>query len=143
MPGVKEKTDTMKIVIVSIYFSEKMGYVENCLPKAMASFGHDVHVISSNVQPCFDKPFYKETYEPLIGPGIQPCGVKVVDGVTIHRLPYLQQRGFLGIRGLAAKLAELGPDIVQTFTPASLWTYQAATAKLRHGFKLFTGCHYC
>lgn len=36
----------MQIAIVSDWFSEKMGYAENFLPKAMASLGHEVHLVT-------------------------------------------------------------------------------------------------
>jgi hypothetical protein len=57
----------MRIAIISDWFSEKMGYAENCLPKALASLGHEVHLITSNVQPYFNSPNYRETYDLLSG----------------------------------------------------------------------------
>ena len=57
----------MKIVILSSWFSERMGYIENCLPKALALLGHEVHVVSSTAQVYFNSPDYKEVYEPFLG----------------------------------------------------------------------------
>ena len=127
----------LRIVIISDWFSEKMGYVENCLPKALASLGHEVHVISSNVQTYFNYPFYKETYEPFIGPGIVSCITKRLNGYTLHRLPFEMCMGHLRIKGLAKALAALRPHIVQTLDIQSLSTYWAALGRPLLGYKLF------
>jgi hypothetical protein len=37
----------MKIAVVSIFYSEGMGYSENCLPRALAALGHEVHLITT------------------------------------------------------------------------------------------------
>ena len=131
----------MKIAIISDWFSEKMGYAENCLPKALASLGHEVHLITSNAQTYFNSPTYKETYEPFIGPGIVTCESRKLDGYTLHRLPYGQWLGRLRIRGLRQKLNELCPQIVQTFDVTSLTTLEAAMSKLSVGYELFLESH--
>jgi len=133
----------MRIVIISDWFAEKMGYAENCLPKALASLGHEVHLVTSNVQVYFDSPNYKEIYEPFIGPPVVPCETKQLDGYTLHRLPYTRWRGRLRIQGLLAKLRSLRPQIVQTFDAWSVTTYEAALAKPVLRYKLFTGNHIC
>ena len=63
--------EPMKIVFISDWFVEKMGYADNCLPKALAKFGDEVHLVSSDLHPDF--PNYKETYEAFIGPRQQAC----------------------------------------------------------------------
>jgi glycosyltransferase involved in cell wall biosynthesis len=131
----------MKIIFVSDWFAEKMGYAENCLPKAVAKLGHEVHLVTANIQPYFDQPMYKETYEPFIGPAIVACGVKPWDGFTLHRLPYGQWRGRPRIQGLIPALANLRPDIVQTFDLFATTTYETALAKIRLGYKLFHESH--
>jgi glycosyltransferase involved in cell wall biosynthesis len=131
----------MKIAIISDWFSEKMGYAENCLPKALASLGHEVHLITSNCQTYFNSPTYNETYEPFIGPGIVPCESRNLDGYSLHRLPYGQWRGRLRIRGLRNKLATLCPQIVQTFDVTSLSTLETALSKASVGYKLFLESH--
>jgi glycosyltransferase involved in cell wall biosynthesis len=131
----------MKIAIISDWFSEKMGYAENCLPKALASLGHEVHLITSNCQTYFNSPIYKETYEPFIGPGIVACESRELDGYILHRLPYGQWRGRLRIQGLRDKLAHLRPEIVQTFDVISLTTLEAAISKPSVGYKLFLESH--
>ena len=66
----------MKIVFITEFFSEKMGYSENCLAKAMASLNHEVHVIASDLQVYGNKKNYKSTYEQFLGPKVQELGSK-------------------------------------------------------------------
>jgi glycosyltransferase involved in cell wall biosynthesis len=131
----------MKIAIVTDWFAENMGYAENFLPKALASLGAEVHVITSNVQPYFNSPFYAETYEPYIGPGIVDCGVKELDGYTLHRLPHGRWRGGVRINGLVQYVWKIKPRIVQTFSIFCRSTYELALAKPILAYKLFHEQH--
>lgn len=131
----------MKIAVVSDWFAEKMGYAENCLPKAMASLGHDVHLVTSDVQPYFDWPDYATTYEPFIGPGIVGCGVKRLDGYALHRLPHARFRGHLRIKGLVGELAKIRPHVVQTFDAFCWTTRECAVAKPILKYELFLESH--
>jgi glycosyltransferase involved in cell wall biosynthesis len=136
----------MKIAIISDWFAEQMGYAENCLPKALAELGAEVHVVTSDAQVYFDSPFYKETYEPFIGPGIVECGVKRIDGYTLHRLPHGRSKSRISLHrlyipSLLRKLAELKPDVVQTFDVGCPTTYHAALGKIFLGYQLFLETH--
>ncbi|MEI6370137.1 MAG: glycosyltransferase family 4 protein [Nostocales cyanobacterium ELA608] len=131
----------MKIVILTPWFAENMGYADNCLPKAIAALGHEVHVVTSNVKPYFNSHNYADNYEKFLGKGIVDCEVKQIDGYTLHRLQYSWEKGQLNIQGLFKKLQELKPDIVQSFDCFDRITYQAAFAKIILGYKLFLGCH--
>ena len=131
----------MRVAFISDWFAEKMGYSENSLPKALAALGHEVHVIASDAQVYFDSPSYASTYEPFIGPGIVPTGVKELDGYTLHRLPHDRWRGRLRIAGLGTALARLRPDIVQAFEVTNLSTIEAAWRQPRLGYRLFTESH--
>ncbi len=136
----------MKIVVISDWFTEKMGYSENCLPKALAALGPEVHVVTSDAQIYFDSPYYKDTYEPFIGPPLAECGIKRLDGYTLHRLPHGRStnrlwRNRLRIQSLVRKLAELEPDIVQTFDVACPTTYEAALGKVWLRYDLFLEAH--
>lgn len=132
---------SISIVFISDWFAERMGYAENCLPKAMAELGYAVHLITSNVQPYYDSPSYRETYEPFIGPGIVDVGIKEIDGYTLHRLPYAKVRGRLRIKRLVTTLHALHPEIVQTFDAFSITTIEAALAKPILDYKLFLESH--
>lgn len=132
----------MKIVFVSDWFSEKMGYSENVLPGAMARLGHQVGMITTDLQPAF--PNYKEAYEPFIGPRLQKCGVKTLEsGVELHRLPHGIERNGRGIwiKGFHSEISKMDADIVQCFNIQSFGTYQAALSKAVLGYKIFLEDH--
>jgi glycosyltransferase involved in cell wall biosynthesis len=132
----------MKIVFISDNFAEKMGYIENCLPKAIASLGHEVHIVASNVQHfSFFSPLYDQAYKPFIGPGVVACEEKNFDGYTLHRLPYGKWRGRPRIKGLVSKLLSLRPQIVQTLEAFNVTNYEAALARPFLDYKLFLEAH--
>ena len=131
----------MRIMIVTDWFSPGMGYIENTLPKAMAELGHDIHVVAGNIQVYFNSPFYKETYEKHLGPGVVPCGTQTLDGYTLHRLPHATVGRLLWIRGLREKIRELRPEVVQAFDIASLTSYELALLSRFLPFRLYTGNH--
>ena len=118
-----------------------MGYAENCLPKAVATLGHDVHVVSANVQPYWDSPSYSSTYQSFLGPPVVAAGDSVLDGVRLHRLPHGRLAGRLRIQGLLGKLRVLRPDVVQTFEVAALSSYEAAIGRPVLGYRLFAESH--
>lgn len=131
----------MKIAIISEWFSENMGYSDNCLAKALASLGHEVHLISSNLQIYYNSPIYKETYEPFIGPPVVSCGMKKLDGFVLHRLPSTKWFGQRRIKGLIKKLLEIRPHIVQALDAFRPETVEAALATTIVGYKLFLESH--
>jgi len=131
----------VRIVLLNETFTRNMGYAENALPRAIARLGPEVHVIAANLQAYFDHPDYKEIYEPFNGPAIVPVGVEQLNGFTLHRLPHRLVFGRAQFVGLAKRLTEIRPDIVQTFAVASWDAMQAALAKPRLGYKMFTGAH--
>jgi glycosyltransferase involved in cell wall biosynthesis len=134
--------DKLKIVIISDWFSDKMGYAENFLPKALAALGHDVHLVTSTAQVYYNSSAYDETYQPFLGPRIVPAGISHPDAYILHRLPLTSNRtGVLIIKGLIRYLNILKPQIIQTFSINSLSTYQAAKYCHKNDCKLFTESH--
>ena len=119
----------MKIVILSVWFSDKMGYIENCLPKAMSKLGHEVHVISSTAQVYYNEPHFDAIYKSYLGESIQPAGISEMDGYTLHRVPFGTISGKIFLKGLSQKLKELRPDVVQAFDAFSFLTLQGAFLK--------------
>lgn len=128
----------MKIVIISIWYSEGMGYSENCLSKSLAKLGHEVHVITSVCQVYYNQPFYDLVYKDYLGNGIQMAGSKEIDGFTLHRLNFGTIANKIYLKGLRKKLNEIKPDVVQTFDTFSFLTLQTTIHKLKFRFKLFT-----
>ncbi|MDZ7879983.1 MAG: glycosyltransferase family 4 protein [Saprospiraceae bacterium] len=134
----------MKIVVISRWYSEKMGYIENCLPRALAELGHEVHVVTSTAQVYFNHPFYEKSYQNYLGDRIQPVGSSDNEGgVRLHRLPFWSAAGHIWLRGLTKKIKELQPDIVHTFEHTSPDSVRLALVKkVGSGqFKLFTANH--
>jgi glycosyltransferase involved in cell wall biosynthesis len=131
----------MKIAVVSIFFSEGMGYSENCLPRALASLGHDVHLITSVYNVYGNQADYATTYQEFLGPNRVQPGSSVVDGYTVHRLDASVIGGYVVCPGLAAKVSEIAPDVVHSLEIASLQTFQVALLRMRRKFALFCETH--
>lgn len=131
----------MRIALINDWFSEAMGYSENCLPKALAALGHDVHMITSDAQPYFNSPMYAETYAPFLGPPLVPVGEKALDGYTLHRLQHQIVFGRFRIRGLTRLLGSLRPDVVHSLEAARPTAIEPALARWRLGYSLFLESH--
>lgn len=131
----------MKIVIVSGYYSEGMGYSENCLSRALAKLGHDVHVVTSTYNVYGTHALYDATYREFLGPRQTTAGTRMIDGYTVHRLETGLVSGYVNLRGLSEKVRALAPDIVHCLEVASLQTYKLAGLKPLARFNLFTEAH--
>lgn len=130
-----------KIAVLGTFYSEGMGYGENCVSRSLASLGHDVHLLASNYNVYGDSPEYDRTYREFLGPADQGTGTFRTDGYTVHRLPSTTMGGYVRLTGLAAALRALRPDVVHAMEIASLQTYQAVPLKPVLGFKLFAESH--
>jgi glycosyltransferase involved in cell wall biosynthesis len=131
----------MKIVIVSAYYSEGMGYAENCLPKYLANLGHEVHVLSSTLNVYGIEPNYDKTYESFLGEANQKVGNYNIDGYTLHRLEYKKISTYIYIQGLYKNIKRISPDIVHVTEIGSINCFKLAAIKKVLGFKLFTETH--
>lgn len=132
----------MRVAIVQIWHSERMGYIDRFLPAALAELGCEVHLITSDAKPYFTHPDYHEIYEPTFGPPLAPCGTTLTPaGVQVHRLPHGRRRGRLRIRGLYRKLAEVRPEVVQGFEVNCRTSYEAALYRPLLGYSLFLESH--
>jgi glycosyltransferase involved in cell wall biosynthesis len=131
----------LRVVVLSPWFAENMGYIENALPPALGRLGAEVHVVTSQLQPHFDRPNYIEQYEPFTGPAIQDAGTTERDGFSLHRLRYRLRAGHVVLRGFGRKIKELRPDVVQVFAPVSWITLQAAWRAPLRRYRFFTGAH--
>jgi glycosyltransferase involved in cell wall biosynthesis len=131
----------MKIVIVSTFYSKGMGYSENCLPKSLVGLGHEVHVVTSNLNIYGNEEGYAKTYSSFLGPADQGTGKFSIDGYFLHRLPSNTFRGYVNINKLYKKIRELSPDIVHTNEIAAFHTFKLAILKPFLNYKLFTESH--
>jgi glycosyltransferase involved in cell wall biosynthesis len=131
----------VRIAIVAEWFTEEMGYLENLLPPAMSSLGHEVHVVSSVAQVYFNDPNYQETYEPFAGPRFAPEGRKELGPFTLHRLPLIAVRGRFGMRRFFRTLRAIKPDVIQALDPISIAAAQSAMYSVLASAPLFTGNH--
>jgi glycosyltransferase involved in cell wall biosynthesis len=118
-----------------------MGYTENCLPRALAALGHDVHVIATVFNVYGNEADYAKTYQAFLGPNRAEPGSAVVDGYRVHRLEARVVGGYVVPRGLAAKLRELEPDVVHSLEIASVQTYELAWQRMFRRFALFCETH--
>ena len=131
----------MKIIFVSTWYSEGMGYLENCLPKALAKLGHEVHVITSTAQVYFNHPFYHKAYQKYLGDPIQPEGIRIIDGVNVHRLPFFQLKSKIILRGVIKTVNKINPDVITVLEHVSMDSLKLAIFKVFKGYKLFTANH--
>ncbi len=119
-----------------------MGYIENCLPRALAKLGHEVHVVTSQAQVYYNHPFYDSTYGNYLGAPIQPVGTTKVNDVQIHRLPFRTVMGRIVLSKFANTIRQINPDVVHTFDHASIDTFRLCWLKIMGlRFKLFTASH--
>jgi glycosyltransferase involved in cell wall biosynthesis len=131
----------MRIAVVSIFYSEGMGYTENCLPKALAARGHDVHLVTSMFNVYGNQADYAATYGDFLGSNVVNPGTTRVDGYYVHRLKARIVSGYVVSPGLAAKVREIAPDVVHSLEIASLETYRLALQKPFRRFALFCETH--
>lgn len=134
----------MKIVFISNWYSEGMGYAENMFPKALARLGHEVHLVTSTAQIYCYSPTYEKTYQSFLGPKFVEPGVKHIDGYTLHRLPYYTAKVLYqgpGLTGLYDYLKGLRPDVIQVFEILQDASYAAARYAHEHNCLFFTESH--
>ena len=132
----------MRIAIVFYSFPRDMGYSNTMLARYLARLGADVHYITTDL-PVYHK--YREAraaYNDFsAGTPMRPGESERYDGYTVHCIPHRFVLGAPKFIGLYAKLREIEPDVVQLFVNAGWGPLQAAAARLRLGFALFSAAH--
>lgn len=135
-------SERLKIAVVSAFYSEGMGYSENCLSRALARLGHEVHVLSSTYNVYGNEPeLYDRTYSAFLGPRITSPGTHASDGYTVHRLATRLVGGYVHMPSLNRTLRALAPDVVHSLEIGSLQTMSIASMKPFARFKLFAETH--
>jgi glycosyltransferase involved in cell wall biosynthesis len=131
----------MKIVLVSQFFSEGMGYTENILPKYLSKLGHEVIVIASDFQVYGNSPSYAESYSSFLGDSKRSIGESKEDGFVLHRLESYSIAGYVVLKKLSALIKKLKPDIVQFIQIAGINNFSTLLSPLKLNFSVFTECH--
>lgn len=131
----------MRVVFVSGFYSHGMGYTENALPRALAARGHDVHVVTSDLNVYADTANYALTYEAFLGPARQTAGVSTDGAVTVHRLGHRTIGGYISLPGLAGVMDKLSPDVVHVTEIASLQAFKLAALHALKRWPLFAETH--
>jgi glycosyltransferase involved in cell wall biosynthesis len=126
----------MKILILVEWFSDKMGYSENHLPIALGKLGHEIHVLTTDLQVYATSKDYDKVYLQHLGPKQVEQGIFKRKYFTLHRNPHTLIRG-LGIENIEDKIKEIQPDVVYCFEIFSPDTLTAISLKSKYKFKLF------
>ena len=118
-----------------------MGYTENCLPRALASLGHDVHVLTSTYNVYGNTDGYERAYGAFLGPAVTAAGSYDSDGYRVHRRRSTLVAGYVRITGLSRAILRLAPDVVHSLEIASIQTWELAALKPLANFHLFCETH--
>ena len=132
----------MRIVLLCESFPSDMGYLNTMLPKYLARAGAEVHVVALDLPPYHRATDWNGAPASFFTSQVSPAGsVLQRDGYVVHVLAH----GLIGrhayARGLARCLAEIEPDVVYATAAVGALPLQAAFARVRTRFKLFTGNH--
>jgi glycosyltransferase involved in cell wall biosynthesis len=101
----------MKIVHLIAYFHPDLRYQENHLVAEQVKEGHEVIVITSNLN--FSFPNYENTMLPVIGPRKKKTCVQKQNGYTTHYLPtYFDISGRVLLKGYLSLVKSINPDLV-------------------------------
>lgn len=131
----------MRVVILMETFPEGMGYAGLAIPKTMKKLGVDVHYVTAGLPVYYSMKDYETTYGEFHGKRDRPGTSREVEGFPVHFLDFRRTYGGVRMSGLAQKLAELRPDIVQTFSHVGWTGLDAALLQPSYGYRLFTGNH--
>lgn len=134
----------MRIFLVTESYTEKMGYLQNVLPKYLARLGADVHVITTNLNSYHHIRDFSSIYDNFISSSTfseVETSAKITDGFTLHKMPYRKVLGNVQIKGWLKQVELLRPEILQTANAVGWIPLQAAIAKSSQNYKLFVGSH--
>lgn len=132
----------MRVALILATYSRKMGYLDNLLPKYLARWGVDAHVVTMDLPPYYQTAFHKEVFNNFKpSEELVPGTIEKLDGYTLHVLGHKEKCGYMRMVGMGKKLSEIKPDVVQTTSAIGWLPLDAMFWKLKLGYKLFTGNH--
>lgn len=126
----------MKILILAEWYSEKMGYAENYLPISLGKLGHEVHMLTTDLQVYGTSPEYDKIYLHHLGPRQVEQGIFKKEYYTLHRNPHTLIDG-LGIANIEDKIKQIQPNIVYCFEIFAPETLTAIKLKNIYNYKIF------
>jgi len=132
----------LRVALLSYWFPRGMGYIVNMLPRYLARQGVEVHYVTMDMPHYFFSNSQQNTYanfEHLTT--MSPGQEETYDGFRLHCLKHRQVAGHPRFIGLGDKLADIRPDVVQSFLSIGWVALDAALLKSRLDFKLFTAAH--
>ena len=123
-------------------FPRDMGYSNTMLARYLARLGADVHYIATDLPVYHKSRDARSAYSQFSADStMTPGETERYDGYTVHCIGHRYVLGVPMFIGLANKLREIQPDVVQLFINAGWAPLQAAAAKLKLGFRLFSAAH--
>lgn len=132
----------LKIVFLFETFAKNMGYLENMLPKYLARLALDIHVITTDLMPYYQFASLNSTYEEFYKDRrLTPGSVEQYDGYTLHVLPHERVLGYVRLKGLRRKLAELRPNCVYSAAAIGWIALEAGLWQPVLRYRFFTGSH--
>ena len=114
----------MKIAYVTPFFSKGMGYTENMLPKYLSILGHEVLVLTSDLQVYGNSSEYQSNYQSFLGDPSCDIGDEMQEGFLLRRLKHYAYKNYIGLRDLDKAIREFSPDIIQFNQAAGLDTFK-------------------
>jgi glycosyltransferase involved in cell wall biosynthesis len=130
----------MKIIHLTSYYMEGLGYQENWLPSNQRELGHDIVVLTSDRW--FPLPNYDVNILPIHGARVNRENIRE-HGVYVHRLPTLieiKSRALIYFR-TRNFIARYKPDVIHLHGATNFFFFPAVIYSLVSGCKLFIDCH--
>lgn len=120
-----------------------MGYIVNILPLEIAKNGHEVIIITPNVQIYFNSKDYHKNYYNFLGEPITKVEEKDYHGVKLVKLKHrlFRNEAIFNFFELFGQIRKHRPDIIQTFQVDSFIQWQVIFCKLFLKFNLFSANH--
>lgn len=123
-------------------FAESMGYAITRIPAAMAKHPDvDVHYVTAGLPVYHNIADFERTYGQFQKLAPPVGSTRQIEGYTVHFVDWKRTAAGIKMVGLGKKLAELQPDVVQTFQHVAWAPLDAAFWQRRVGYHLFTGNH--
>ncbi len=132
----------MRIALIFYSFPRDMGYSITMLARYLSRFGADVHYVTTDLPVYHKSQDARSAYNQFSADTtLTPGTTEKYDGYTVHCVGHRYICAVPMFIGLAEKLREINPDIVQLYINAGWVPLQTAAAKIPEKFKLFSAAH--